>query len=150
MHPKAEKEDEAERASDDPSCTVQVAVHTPAHSAIGELLSYRSATLLPPGTLVRVPLGQREVLGVVWDADTAAQAPAPTQLRAVAGVLGGVAPLGADWRALVGFTARYYQRSRGEVALAALPAQLRTLGPEQLARRLRRPAAQAKEANAIE
>ncbi|MGP1683542.1 MAG: primosomal protein N', partial [Giesbergeria sp.] len=120
MQPKAEKEDEAERASDDPPCTVQVAVHTPAHSALGELLSYRSATLLPPGTLVRVPLGQREVLGVVWDANTAAQAPtpAPTQLRAIAGVLGGVAPLGADWRALVGFTARYYQRSRGEVALA--------------------------------
>ena len=152
MQPKAEKEDEAERASDDPPCTVQVAVHTPAHSALGELLSYRSATLLPPGTLVRVPLGQREVLGVVWDANTAAQAPtpAPTQLRAIAGVLGGVAPLGADWRALVGFTARYYQRSRGEVALAALPAQLRQLRPEQLVRRLRRPAAQAKEANAIE
>jgi primosomal protein N' (replication factor Y) len=150
LHPKAEKEDEAERASEDAHCTVQVAVHTPAHSAIGELLSYRSATLLAPGTLVRVPLGQREVLGVVWDADTAAQAPAPTQLRAVAGVLGGVAPLGADWRALVAFAARYYQRSLGEVALAALPAQLRTLGPEQLARRLRRPAAQAKEATAIE
>ena len=37
------------------------------------------------------------------------------------------------------FAARYYQRALGEVALAALPPQLRDLRPEQLARRLRRP-----------
>ena len=48
-------------------------------------------------------------------------------MRAVAGVLEGLAPLNAAWRHLVAFAARYYQRSLGEVALAALPPQLRDL-----------------------
>ncbi len=120
--------------------TVHVAVQTPAHSAVGDLLSYASPTPLPPGTLVRVPLGTREVLGVVWDAPPVPEA-APPQLRSVAAVLQGLAPLDGAWRRLVAFAARYYQRALGEVALAALPPQLRDLGPEQLARRLRRPVA---------
>jgi len=123
---------------------VQVAVSTPAHSAVGDLLSYASPAPLPPGTLVRVPLGTREVLGVVWDEPEAPAAlPAGMAPRAVAGVLAGIAPLDAAWRALVAFTARYYQRALGEVALAALPPQLRELTPEQMARRMRRPAAKA-------
>jgi primosomal protein N' len=44
-----------------------VVVATPAHSGLGPALSYRSELSLAPGTLVRVPLGAREVLGVVWD-----------------------------------------------------------------------------------
>ena len=122
-----------------PAFTVLVAVHTPAHSALGDLLSYASAQQLAPGTLVRVPLAQREVLGVVWSGS--AEMPEGTTLRAVAGVLDGIAPLDAHWRRLVAFAARYYQRSLGEVALAALPPQLRDLNAAQLARRLRRPAA---------
>ena len=120
---------------------VHVAVSTPAHSAVGGLLSYACAQPLPPGTLVRVPLGTREVLGVVWDAP-AAPAPLPAGMapRPVAGVLEGIAPLAAPWRRLVAFAARYYQRALGEVALAALPPQLRDLTPAQLDRRLRRPA----------
>ncbi|MCF8153447.1 MAG: primosomal protein N', partial [Rhodoferax sp.] len=50
-----------------------------------------------------------------------------------------VPPLNASWRSLVAFTAGYYQRSLGEVALAALPPQLRELTAVQLARRLKRP-----------
>jgi primosomal protein N' (replication factor Y) len=55
-------------------------------------------------------------------------------------------PLSANWRQLVTFAAGYYQRSLGEVALAALPPQLRELDAGQLARgcagptRCRRPA----------
>jgi primosomal protein N' (replication factor Y) len=91
--------------------------------------------------LVRVPLGTREVLGVVWDTeDATGELPEGASLRAIAGVLEGVAPLDRPWRRLVAFAARYYQRGLGEVALAALPPQLRDLRPEQLARRLRRPA----------
>ena len=121
----------------DASHLVPVAVHAPVHSGLGDLLSYASAAPLPPGTLVRVPLGAREVLGVVWDG--AAPPPAAgVEIRPVAGVLEGLAPLDAHWRRLVAFTARYYQRSLGEVALAALPPQLRTLSTEQIARRLRR------------
>ena len=122
----------------EPGHTIAVAVQTPAHSGMGDLLTYRSAQPLAPGTLVRVPLGRREVLGVVWE--ELAAPPEGVDLRAVAAVLDGIAPLDAHWRRLVNFAARYYQRSLGEIALMALPPQLRDLQPEQLARRLRRPA----------
>ncbi|WP_265258803.1 replication restart helicase PriA [Verminephrobacter aporrectodeae] len=123
-----------------PAGPVHVALHTPSHSGMGELLSYACERPLPAGTLVRVPLGAREVLGVVWDADEAPGGlPEGTALRPVAGVLEGLAPLDLPWRRLVAFAARYYQRALGEVALAALPAHLRGLRPEQFARRLRRP-----------
>lgn len=120
---------------------MHVAVQTPAHSSVGDLLSYASERSLEPGTLVRVPLGRREVLGVVWDAPAEPAAlPPGMEARAIAGVLEGLPPLSAPWRRLVAFAARYYQRSVGEVALNALPPQLRDLSPEQLERRLRRPA----------
>jgi len=86
---------------------VHVALHTPAHSGVGDLLSYASERPLAPGTLVRVPLGKREVLGVVWDADEATgELPDGATLRAIAGVLEGVAPLDMPWRRLVAFAAR--------------------------------------------
>ena len=107
-------------------------------------MSYRSEFPLAPGTLVRVPLGRREVLGVVWDPqDSAARRPESADLKQVAGVLTGLDPLGPRWRQLVSFTANYYQRGLGEVALAALPPQLRDLNAQQLARRVKRPAPDA-------
>lgn len=125
-------------SSTEPGYTLAVALQTPAHSGMGDLLTYRSVQPLAPGTLVRVPLGRREVLGVVWEA--LAAPPEGLELRPISAVLDGIAPLDAHWRRLVGFAARYYQRSLGEIALMALPPQLRDLQPEQLARRLRRPA----------
>ena len=58
-------------------------------------------------------------------------------------VLEAVAPLSEHWRQLVQFTAHYYQRSLGEVAMAALPPQLRDLTPVQLARRFKKTVATA-------
>jgi primosomal protein N' (replication factor Y) len=118
---------------------LEVVVAAPAHSAIAGPLTYRSTSALSPGVLVRVPFGRREVLGVVWSVLPDSGGMAESSIREVAGVLGGLAPLSATWRQLVTFTASYYQRSLGEVALAALPPQLRELTPEQLARRLKRP-----------
>ena len=115
-----------------------VVVATPAHSGVGERLSYRSELSLTPGTLVRVPLGSREVLGVVWAC--AGEPPAgltEAQTKEVSAVLDGLPPLNARWRQLVTFAGQYYQRSLGEVALAALPPQLRALDNTQLARRLK-------------
>ena len=117
---------------------LSVVVATPAHSGIRGALSYRSESALAPGTLVRVPLGRREVLGVVWDADAATDLPDAMAEKPIAGVLEGLAPLGQAWRQLVDFAASYYQRGVGEVALAALPPQLRDLDTPQLARRLKR------------
>ncbi len=126
-----------------------VLVQTPAHAALGSVLSYRSESLLAPGTLVRVPLGKRETLGVVWDAD-GAQATGevdPGKIRAIAGTLEGIAPLSKSWQQLLTFAAQYYQRSIGEVALAALPPQLRELSPVQVQRRLQRSKAAASKKN---
>ncbi len=123
---------------------IQVVVATPAHAGLVGALTYQSEQPLAAGTLVRVPFGAREVLGVVWDAAANDLAtPAGLTPRPIAGPLDGLAPLNASWRRLIDFTAGYYQRSAGEVALAALPPQLRELSSVQLARRLRRPAGTA-------
>ena len=126
---------------------IDIAVQTPAHSHIGGLLTYRHVpepenAPLPPGTLVRVPLGSRDLLGVVWTLHGCApKGLKEASLRDVAGVLDGLPPLSASWRQLVQFAAHYYQRSVGEVAMAALPPQLRDLSNTQLARRLKKQAA---------
>jgi primosomal protein N' (replication factor Y) len=87
------------------------------------------------------------VLGVVWDEDSSAQPErADMETRPIAGSLSGIAPLARQWRQLVTFSANYYQRSLGEVALAGLPPQLRDLDGTQLARRLKRSGAEAAEA----
>lgn len=117
----------------------EVAVQTPAHSALGDTLSYTGDVAHLPGTLVRVPLGSREVLGVVWNDATADET--ERALKPIAAALDTLPPLTQGWRDLVAFAARYYQRSLGEVALAALPPQLRDLTAVQLARRLKRRAA---------
>jgi primosomal protein N' (replication factor Y) len=78
-------------------------------------------------------------LGVLWANASAPPASLdPAKLKAVAGVLDGIAPLSDHWQRLVTFAANYYQRSPGEVALAALPPQLRDISTTQLARRLKR------------
>jgi primosomal protein N' (replication factor Y) (superfamily II helicase) len=117
-----------------------VVVPTPAHSAISGPLSYLSELPLPPGTLVRVPLGRREVLGVVWDAlGSSDSGRAHYEAKPVSAQLVELPPLSGAWRNLVTFCAGYYRRGLGEVALAGLPPQLRDLDVAQLARRLNRP-----------
>jgi len=120
---------------------LSIVVATPAHSKVAGALTYRSEWPLAPGCLVRVPLGKREVLGVVWEVLADSCGLPDAQARSVLGALDGLAPLPDTWRRLVAFTASYYQRSIGEVALAALPPQLREMSSLQLARRLKRPIA---------
>ena len=118
---------------------IDTAVQTPAHSQISGLLSYRCSQAVQAGQLVRVPLGQRNVLGVVWKVHASPpEGMAPSAIREVISVLDGLAPLDEGWRQLVQFSAQYYQRSLGEVALSALPPQLRDLTSEQLTRRLKK------------
>jgi primosomal protein N' (replication factor Y) len=120
---------------------LDVAVSVPAHSQVGGLLTYVTELPASVGQLVRVPFGNREVLGVVWGVHNAAPETLSTHtLRQVIAVLEAVAPLSAHWQQLVQFTAHYYQRSLGEVAMAALPPQLRDLTPVQLARRFKKQA----------
>ena len=117
---------------------VAVVVPTPAHSGLAGALSYRFDRELTPGTLVRVPLGRREVLGVVWDQEDTRpdEMPAVEQLKPLTSVLDSVPPLSAAWRGLIAFAARYYQRSLGEMALSVLPPALRDASTQQIERRL--------------
>jgi primosomal protein N' (replication factor Y) len=115
---------------------LSVAVDTPLHAGLDSLLSYRSEHLLTEGTLVRAPLGRREVSGIVWHS----RAPEANgdKLRDIVEACGAIAPFSSAWRALVGFTAAYYQRGIGEIALSVLPIELRRLGQAGLAKRLAR------------
>ena len=118
---------------------IAVVVPTPAHSSIAGPLSYRSEVALAPGTLVRVPLGRREVLGVVWEADSTVELGRDSsQDKSISAPLDAIPLLSKSWRQLVSFSANYYQRGLGEVALAGLPPQLRDLDAVQLNRRLKR------------
>ena len=78
---------------------LSVLVHTPAHASLGPVLTYRSDQPLPQGTLVRVPLGSRETLGVVWstEAPEATGEFDPEKIRTVAGALEGIAPVSPAW-----------------------------------------------------
>ena len=112
---------------------VAVAIDAPQYAGLGAQLTYECERPLAPGTLVRVPLGRREVTGLAWDPAPAEPAEASVDgvetpeiaLRPVIEALDAIPPLPVDWRALVTFAARYYQRSLGEVALAVLPPELR-------------------------
>ncbi len=119
---------------------VRVVVDTPQHSGITGPLDYLSERALTPGTLVQVPLGRRELTGMVWPGtpDPAAEQLDESQLRPISAVLDGLPPLLPSWCALVDFAASYYQRSAGEVALSVLPPQLRELDGQQLQARLKK------------
>lgn len=122
-------------ASATPAIRLRVAVDAPQHTGLSAPLDYASPVALPPGTLVSVPFGRREVPGVVWHGDPGTE---PIDLRPVTAALTSLPPLGADWRELVDFAAAYYQRSTGEIALSVLPPELRKLDDTQLASRIQK------------
>lgn len=113
---------------------VQVAVEAPTHTGLGAPLDYLSERPLSPGTLVRVPLGKREVTGIVWQG--ARGEATPEGLKPVTEVLAALPPLGAAWCELVAFASGYYQRGVGELAMAVLPPELRKLDDRQIANRI--------------
>ena len=115
---------------------VAVAVEAPRHVGLAPLLSYASHRPLPPGTLVHVPLGRRQVAGVVWEGVTGDTG--DSEIREITEVCDALAPLPRAWCELVEFAASYYQRGVGEIALSVLPAELRGLGNAAIANRLAR------------
>ena len=139
---------------------INVLVNLPVHANISGPLTYLHTQSLEAGTLVRVPFGKSEVLGIVWHAPcdehgkplpvekwvqvnsgALTKGPAPTSplvLKQISSVIEGIKAIDLQWLDLVGFAARYYQRSLGEMALQALPPQLRDLDATQIARRLKK------------
>src|SRR5436190_12312158 len=117
------------------SAPLGVVVDTPRHAGLDAALSYASQHPLTPGTLVRVPLGRRQVAGVVWDGP-AEPTGSPAEVREITEACDALPPLPLAWRELVGFAAGYYQRGLGEIALSVLPAELRRLDAASIADRL--------------
>ena len=120
-----------------PESIVGVCVEAPQHAGLAPWLDYTSEQPLMSGTIVRVPLGKRDVAGIVWHAG-ATLAGSGAGLRPVRQALCALEPLSQAWRQLVAFAAGYYQRHLGELALAVLPPELRRIDATQLARRLAR------------
>ncbi len=114
---------------------LSVMVATPAYSRLTGPLIYESEQLLTPGTLVRVPLGQRETLGLVWPAQ-ASELPQHQSIKPLTEALTGIPVLSLKWLDLMTFAAGYYQRSIGEFAIGSLPPQLRDVSQLQLSRKL--------------
>jgi primosomal protein N' (replication factor Y) (superfamily II helicase) len=116
---------------------LSVVVETPQHSGLGVALDYLSEHPLAPGCLVRVPLGRREVLGIVWHPGAAADRGVldDAALRPIGAAFDGLPPLPPAWLALADFASAYYQRGIGELALSVLPPELRKLDAPALAKR---------------
>jgi primosomal protein N' (replication factor Y) len=85
--------------------------------------------------LVRVPLGRREVAGIIWS-DAPGAIGTTAEIREITGACDALPPLPQAWRELVGFAAAYYQRGLGEIALSVLPVELRRLDSAAIANRL--------------
>ncbi|MBZ9539126.1 primosomal protein N' [Modicisalibacter tunisiensis] len=101
-----------------------VAVPTP----LRRLFDYRPGAAAPeggwqPGLRVRVPLGRREVVGVVVECRAHSELPLDT-LKPIVACLD-TQPLPADWLWLCRFTARYYQHALGDTLHQAMPVLLR-------------------------
>lgn len=93
------------------------------------------------GALVLVPFGRREAVGLVMAVKEQSDLPAQKIKAAIAACA--LPPFQPEWLALCAFAGEYYQRPLGEVALPAMPKQLRALkeGPlEKAMRKLARAA----------
>ena len=99
--------------------TVQVLVPTP--SPVAYTYALPDAMQAVPGALVQVPLGPRQVAGVVWDDDGTGGPVDPKKLRPVTAVFD-CPPLTADMRGFISWVARYTLSPPGMVARMALRA----------------------------
>ena len=120
---------------------IEAWTHLPAHRGMGKSLTYRHHQPLQPGQLVHLPVGRQTLLGVVSRCATTLppnSTLAPHELTPLAEVLSHCPPLGADWMRLIEFTAHYYRRSPGEVAIMALPTLLKEATDANLVKRLQR------------
>ncbi len=100
------------------------------NAALGPL-DYRlpKGVVAPPGTVVSAPLGPREIIGIIWEADRLAADEVPdAKLRPLRSVLP-VPPLKAELRRLIEWTADYYCASLASVARMVLSSGGALKGP---------------------
>lgn len=94
------------------------------------------------GQLALIPFGRQEVMGLIVGISDTTEVSA-NKLKDVLEVRTQLAPLPQAWLDLCRFAADYYQRPLGEVALPALPKNLRTSKVTSLERNLKKVAKDA-------
>ncbi|QBE63978.1 primosomal protein N' [Pseudoduganella lutea] len=107
-----------------PHCILRIALDTPLHAVFDYRWSGAEAERPQVGHLALVPFGTREVVGIIVAISEASEV-AEEKLKDALAVRTQLAPLPAQWLALAGFAAEYYQRPLGEVALPGVPKNLR-------------------------
>jgi len=100
---------------------IAVAVPGPFYSP----LTYLAPRSIAPGSRVRVPLGPRQVVGIVLDAPVDDSLPAD-RLKSIITVLDAQPALTPEQLALGAWLCRYYHAPAGEVYFMLLPKALRT------------------------
>jgi len=88
--------------------------------------TYASPTPLPPGTMVRVPLGKRMVVGIVWDSPPDAQ----VRVKPVAEILD-FPPFPPSLLAFIDWVAAYSLSKRGDVLALGLKESLLLAAPKR-------------------
>ncbi|NVD71526.1 primosomal protein N' [Duganella sp. BJB1802] len=118
-------------------CILQIALDTPLNAIFDYRWHCDAAEQPQVGQLALVPFGRREVMGLI--VGIAAETDVPVdKLKDALAVRSQLGPLSAQWLALAGFAADYYQRPLGEVALPGLPKNLRVLTTVALDRALKK------------
>lgn len=89
------------------------------------------------GQLVALPFGRQEVVGLIMDVVTETDVP-PAKLRDAIAVRHELPAMNREWLALCQFAAEYYQRPMGEVAIPALPKNLKAIKTVSLQRAIKK------------
>ncbi|KQV42984.1 primosomal protein N' [Duganella sp. Root336D2] len=105
-------------------CILRIALDTPLNAVFDYRWDCEESNRPRVGQLAMVPFGPREVVGLIVGIFEETEVP-EEKLKAALAVRSQLAPLSAQWLALAGFAAEYYQRPLGEVALPGLPKNLR-------------------------
>jgi primosomal protein N' (replication factor Y) len=118
-------------------CILQIALDTPLNSVFDYGWPHEDDAAPQVGQLALVSFGRREVVGLIVGVNAESDVPADKLKNAIS-VRSQLAPLSAQWLALAGFAADYYQRPLGEVALPGLPKNLRVPSTVALDRALKK------------
>ena len=103
---------------------LQVVLDTPVERVFDYLWSGNEVPLR--GQFVLINFGRRELVGLIVSIKKESEFPRD-KLKSVISVRKQLSPVSAEWIALCQFAADYYQRPLGEVALPAVPKNLRSL-----------------------
>jgi primosomal protein N' (replication factor Y) (superfamily II helicase) len=93
-------------------------------SAVGANSASKPVNII--GLRVVVPWGNQQRVGVVFDVSQQADSET-SKIKPISLVISDMAPLCGSWLKLIQFAADYYHRGVGEIALPALPKQLRVI-----------------------